>query len=89
MMKFLFFLYAISVIIFFAIFVSLAHELIKLYKKYDTTMPKQGIFREVSGWIFIMLVSMVPGMRIVWITIMLISYETKKEEFKEQNGGAV
>lgn len=89
MMKFLFFLYAVSVIIFFAIFVSLNHELIKLYKKYDITMPKRGIFREVSNWIFVMLVSMVPGMRIVWITIMLISYEMKKDEFKAENRGAV
>ena len=88
-MKFLFFLYAVSVIIFFAIFVSLNHEVIKLYKKYDITIPKQGIFRKVSGWIFIMLVSMVPGLRIVWIVLVLISYAMKEEEFKTQNGGAV
>lgn len=88
-MKFLFFLYAVSVIIFFAIFVSLNHELIKLYKKYDITMPKHGIFRKVSGWTFIMLVSMVPGLRIVWILLVLINYAIKQEEFKTQNGGAV
>ena len=88
-MKFLFFLYAVSVIIFFAIFVSLNYEAIELYKKYDITMPKQGIFRKVSGWTFIMLVSMVPGLRIVWILLVLISYATKEEEFKTQNGGAV
>lgn len=88
-MKFLFFLYAVSVIIFFAIFVSLNYELIKLYKKYDITMPKQGIFRKVSGWTFTMLVSMVPGLRIVWIVLVLISYSIKEEEFKTQNGGAV
>ena len=87
-MKFLFFLYAVSVIIFFAIFVSLNYELIKLYKKYDITMPKQGIFRKVSGWTFIMLVSMVPGLRIVWIVLVLISFTIKEEEFKAQNGGA-
>ena len=88
-MKFLFFLYAVSVIIFFAIFVSLNHEVIKLCKKYDITMPKHGIFRKVSGWTFIMLVSMAPGLCIVWILLVLISYSIKEEEFKAQNGGAV
>lgn len=88
-MKFLFFLYAVSVIIFFAIFVSLSYEVIELYKKYDITIPKHGIFQKVSGWTFIMLVSMVPGLRIVLIVLVLISYAKKEEEFKTQNGGAV
>ena len=88
-MKFLFFLYAVSVIIFFAIFVSLSYEVIELYKKYDITIPKHGIFQKVSGWTFIMLVSMVPGLRIVLIVLVLIGYAKKEEEFKTQNGGAV
>ena len=40
MMKFLLFLYAVSVVIFFAIFVALNNETLELYKKYEIEEPK-------------------------------------------------
>jgi len=82
MMKFLLFLYVVSVVIFFAIFVELNNETLELYKKYEIEKPKQGLLRKIGGWLFLALVSLLPVFRALWASLFLVGYITKKEEFK-------
>jgi len=82
MMKFLLFLYAVSVVIFFAIFVALNNETLELYKKYEIEKPKQGLLRKLGGWLFLVLVSLLPVFRALWASLFLVGYITKKEELE-------
>jgi len=82
MIKFLLFLYAVSVLIFFMIFVALNNETLELYKKYEIEKPKQGLLHKLGGWLFLALVSLLPVFRALWASLCLVSYITKKEELE-------
>ncbi len=89
MMKFLLFLYAVSVLIFFMIFVTINNETLKLHKKYEIVVPKQGLLSKIGGWLFLALVSLLPVFRALWASLFLLGYITKKEEFEEKGREAL
>lgn len=86
MIKFLLFLYLVSVVIFFLIITAQNTGLVMLYKKYDITMPKQSLFRNISGRLFWLLVSLVPGLRLIFVLLIAYGYSEKEKEFKLQSG---
>lgn len=82
MMDFLLFVYIVSALVYFGLYMFLNISMTRLYKKYDIAREKHGFFYKLFGLILYVLISLVPGFRLGFLVLALIAYGNVKEELE-------
>jgi len=82
MMDFLLFVYIVSALVYFGLYMFLDILLVRLYEKYDIALEKKGVFLRFFSLILFALISLVPGFRFGVLIIVLLAYGNTKVELE-------
>jgi len=84
MIKFLLFLYAVSVVVFFAIFVALGREIAKVCERCGAAPLKVKPMSKFGARLLILLVAMLPVFRVACFFVFAYTYCTKSDELERK-----
>ncbi len=86
-MKFLLFLYGVSVLVYFAVLMNIRLVLSRLKEKYHYIAPKRRKRETLREFLLDFFAGFVPGLRVLYVLLLISGGIVLTDELKQQSGG--